>query len=272
MQEIQEKLYDLQAQLSELEEQSAQYLEDIYTLSEAERSERQRQHHQITSAISHAKSKERSATWDIDRLVAKFPSWFQAEWAEIEESEKASFLTTNRLFEEANEEAQIGPRSQRDLTTVRDLTITEWEELYLFVEKILVGDFGIFLPRIWFAFVGVATECLQLLIEFLAIRKAQVPMAGWFTHLEAFLRRVGAPWTEPPFEQVHSRGEPVQRLLAAYAPKCSGLNPEPRVRHWQFRAWLVSEYRPLPLDLSFPAIESLVKDCSAQREQSANKE
>jgi hypothetical protein len=283
----QAKIHQLRAQLSRLEDQSKEDKERIAALDKlsselspeqtTERSEAQQRESETSRAISDAEYEARRETSRIEQIVKQLPEWLQAEWAETQEADRAEFVEANTRFEQ---EVQTRHPSQaragvsvppRDLTTVRGLTTVEWEELYLFVEEILVGDFGIFLPRSWFTSVGVATECLTLFAEFIAIQKARVPLTGWFSHLEAFSRRLGVPWTDPPFEKKLSRGEPYQRLLAMYAPKFSGLKQERRARRWRFRAWLVSENRPWPLDLSFPAIETLVKECTAQEQQSGSK-
>ena len=281
------KIHQLRAQLSRLEDQSKEDKERIAALDKlpselspeqtTERSELQRQEKETSRAIWELKYGVERETSRIEQIVKQLPEWLQAEWSETKEEDRAAFVEANTRFEQ---EAEIRRPSQaragvsvprRDLTTVRDLDTAEWEELFLFVEEILVGDFGIFLPRSWFTSVGVATECLTLFAEFIALREARVPLTGWFSHCEAFSRRLGVPWTELPFEKSVSRGAPYQRLLAMYAPKFSGLKQERRARRWRFRAWLVSENRPWPLDLSFPAIETLVKECTAQEQRSGSK-
>jgi len=280
-------IHQLRAQLSRLEDRSKEDKERIAALDKlpselspeqtTERSELQRQEKETSRAIWELKYGVERETSRIEQIVKQLPEWLQAEWSETKEEDRAAFVEANTCFEQ---EAEIRRPSQaragvsvprRDLTTVRDLDTAEWEELFLFVEEILVGDFGIFLPRSWFTSVGVATECLTLFAEFIALREARVPLTGWFSHCEAFSRRLGVPWTELPFEKSVSRGAPYQRLLAMYAPKFSGLKQERRARRWRFRAWLVSENRPWPLDLSFPAIETLVKECTAQEQRSGSK-
>ncbi len=283
----QANIHQLRAQLSRLEDQSKEDKERIAALDKlsselspeqtTERSEVQQRESETSRAIWELKYGVERDTSRIEQIVKQFPEWLQAEWSETQEADRAEFVAANTRFErevqtrhpsQARARVSVPPRG---LTTVRDLDAVEWEELYLFVEEILVGDFGIFLPTSWFTSVGVATECLTLFAEFIAIQKARVPLTGWFSHLEAFSRRLGVPWTELPFEKSVSRGDPYQRLLAMYAPKFSGLKQERRARRWRFRAWLVSDNRPRSLDLSFPAIETFVKECTAQEQQSGSK-
>ncbi|MHB1734931.1 MAG: hypothetical protein ACYCU8_16115 [Ferrimicrobium acidiphilum] len=288
MKEHQTKLLQLRAQLSRLEGQSKEDKERLAALDKfsselspeqiTERSELQQRESETSRAIWDAEYEAERETSRIEQTAKQLPEWLQAEWSEeAHEEDRAAFVTVNTRFEQ---EAQIYHPLQsraevsiprRDLTTVRDLDAAEWDELFLFVEQILVRDFGIFLPRNWFTSVGVATECLTLLAEFIAIRKAQAPLTGWFSHLDAFSRRLGVPWTDPPFEESVGRGEPYQRRLALYAPGFSGLEPERRARRWRFRAWLVSDNRPRSLDLSFPAIETFVKECTAQQPSPSKK-
>lgn len=155
----------------------------------------------------------------------------------------------NRNSQSSNEKAPPDKGSQPPTempVSARNLTKQQWKILFDWVEECLVVDYGLFLPTYWYEFTGIATECMTLCFEYLALSEAQASPSAWLSHLEGFARRLGGPWLE-----LNSREKELtersRRAAALYYPAISSnFHQQSRSSTQTFIEWLNSKYRPLP--------------------------
>ncbi len=155
----------------------------------------------------------------------------------------------NRNSQSLNEKAPPDKGSQPLMempVSVRNLTKQQWKILFDWVEECLVVDYGLFLPTYWYQFTGIATECMTLCFEYLALSEAQTSPSAWLSHLEGFARRLGGPWLTPNSRE-EELTERSRRAAALYYPDISpSFYKQQRSSTQRFMEWLNSENRPLP--------------------------
>lgn len=153
------------------------------------------------------------------------------------------------------------------MISVRNLQAGEWLDLFNWVEQVLVDDYGLYLPAWWFTYVGIATECLHLCVQYLAVQRSNRLLTSWFRDLDAFAHRVGIPWTldEIDIRPNDARGM-ISRVGSLHWAELVGVRREKRASRYQFRFWLASEGRPRQLPFGLARIEALVEQIDGNKE------
>ncbi|WP_298338240.1 hypothetical protein [Ferrimicrobium sp.] len=141
-------------------------------------------------------------------------------------------------------------------SSCRELTRFEFGELFVWVEKVLVGDYGVYLPAYWFKYTGVANECLTLCLEYLALTTNNQTLANWLTHVDSFVRRLGGSWPKDTSDY------DIPQTGSFHAWRIMGVSQQRRINRDEFVDWLDS--RPRPIRLNLPNLNHLLAQLAAE--------